>query len=43
MFYYPEEIVGKVAADFKALVTYQPSYMDQGYYHIDMICESRIR
>jgi hypothetical protein len=43
MVYYPEEIVGQNATDFQALITIQNKMMDQGYYHIDMNCDSSVR
>ena len=43
MFYYPESVVGKNKTSFKGLMTVQPDYVDQGYYHIEMTCKSTIR
>jgi len=40
--YLGESQIGKNDKDFKALVLYQWAMMDQGYYHIDMRCTSKV-
>lgn len=43
MFYFPESALGQNAEDFPGLITMQMDIMDQGYYHIDMKCSSKVR
>lgn len=40
--YIPDAIVGKESSSFNGLMVYQPSYLDEGYYHIDLVCSSKI-
>lgn len=42
MVYLPETAIGNAEARFPGLITIQMDLMDQGYYHIDMICDSSI-
>ena len=41
MFYFPEMIESGSASKFNALTTIQFDMMDQGYYHIDLVCSSK--
>jgi len=43
MFYYPESAVGQDLSNFSALVTYQPSFVDEGYMNVKMICQSIVK
>jgi hypothetical protein len=40
MFYYPDTSVRNSENKFPGLLTIQSNFMDQGYYHIDLICIS---
>jgi hypothetical protein len=43
MFYYPETVVGQNVSGFKALVTYQPGFVDEGYANVEMTCDSELK
>lgn len=41
--YIPDAVLGKEVSSFPALTTIQPDMANQGYYHIDMMCSSRLQ
>jgi hypothetical protein len=43
MFYYPENVVGVDATNVPGYIAYQPSYVDQGYAQMKMICDSKVK